>query len=139
MTGHQLPIAELTKAIFARLDATISVTVATFILPNQARPYLEIGDMTWTDASYKDGYVKDVFTEFNIYSEDETLKEAAGIANTALSVLTGDVLALEGGFKVDNVQPDGGGEVRKEADSEMIYWRMTFRLRWRVRDSASIR
>jgi|SRR5262245_12949719 len=141
MPGHLLPITSLVAAIRSKLTAELfPVEVFSLVRPGTTKPYVEIGNITWQDSSTKVGFCKDLITEFHVYDDDQNMKSCNAIMQSMLQLLTTEVLDIgEQWNVVDAPRPEGFGDVIKEADEVGIYWRGTFRLRWKIQDMQSAR
>lgn len=149
MIRDRLPLTDIVEAIVLALENKILVTprgeasatliapVFTFIPPTQGMPYLEIADVAWTDASFKNQPAKEVSVGFNAYSDDESMRQVNEVIDGAIRRLTGDpVIAIANDWAVVRQRTEGTGEVRKEVLEEKVYWRGSFRVRFQLTDQS---
>lgn len=132
----RLPIVPLMKAIRTRILEVLDVPVESLVVQGRARPYVELGDVTWTEGRYKEPLILDVTQDLHVYSNDPNLQSAVDMLSKALEALTATHLELTDGWQATLPQLDGPGRCVKESDSIGIYWHGVARLRWTVEDTS---
>lgn len=138
MTPKRWPITQLISAIKTRIDADLDVDIFSFVPQSEGKPYAEIGSIAWADGSWKNKPCTEVVVTFNAYSDDQNMQKVNAVLGTMVRALTRTpTLEMADNFDVIDHKIEGSGEVVKEADEFRVYWRGTFRVRWKIAENST--
>lgn len=138
--AERLPFSSLMTAVVSRLNSDLTPTKTyAFIPQGTAKPYIEIGSITSSPSELKGiaGYsagVRDVVTEFSVYSLDPSQVEVNSKMDTLLRALTRGGIALGDDFKIQMVREDGVISLSKGFDGIDLFWQGVIRIKWTILD-----
>lgn len=135
---HRLPLTQLVTSIKARLEEDLSVDIFSFVPEAREKPYAEIGAINWTNSSWKNQLAKEVYVTFNAYSDDRNMQATNAVVSSMVRAMTRlPIMTLADDFAICDIGIDGSGEIVKEFDESAVYWRGTFRVRFKIREAQS--